>query len=183
MAKETKLTVEKSPVNVDGKLEQRLKLAELLEKKLTDFKNEMETKTYLVEGKSTIANLLHEFVTNKAKWSFTEAMGVIEIARQLETAKKDLESGKRKELMLDTVALEATYYFLSKETGVGLAEANEFFTKMVKPVSEALSRAKQDRDKRDQMERDLGTVQSAIDTGSVSEMEEQMLLEIEAETY
>ena len=32
------------------------------------------------------------------------------------------------------------------------------------------------------MEKDLATVQSAIDMGAVSEMEEQMLLEIEAET-
>jgi hypothetical protein len=181
MAKEVKMTIEKAPIDIDGKLEQRQKLAEMLEKKLIDFKNEIETKCYLIEGKTQTAKDILEFITVKAKWSFTEAMGVIEVIKQLESSIKELESGKRKELMLNAVGLEATYYFMSKETGVGLSEAKHFFNNLIKPVSEALNRAKIDRDKRDQMERDLASIQAAIDTGAISEVEEKFLLEIEAE--
>lgn len=180
MAK-TKLTIEKAPIDVDGKLEQRKKLADNLEKKLENFRSELETKTYLIEGQASTAEFLLKFVKNSAKWSFSESMGVIEIARQLEAAIKDLKSGKRKELMLTTVGLEAIYYFLSKETGVGLDTAAILFNQAIKPVSEALSRAKMDRDKKDQMEKDLGSVQSAIDQGAISEVEEALLAEIEEE--
>jgi hypothetical protein len=178
----TNVTIEKAPIDVDGKLEQRKQLAENLEAKLNNFKKELEGKTYLVEGKEETAKTLLDFVTSSAKWSFSESMGVIEVAKQLEAAVKDLSTGKRKELMLDIVALEALYYFVSKETGVGLESATTFFNQVIKPISSALSRAKMDRDKRDQMEKDLALILSAIDQGAISEMEEKLLAEIEAET-
>jgi hypothetical protein len=49
-------------------------------------------------------------------------------------------------------------------------------------VTDALSRAKQDKEKKDQLERDLGQVQNAIDQGAVSEYEDQLIAEIAAET-
>lgn len=181
MAKEAKLTIEKSPINVDGKLEQRQKLAKALEEKLNNFTAELETKQYLIEGKAETAKGILEFIKTKAEWKFSEAMGIIESVKQLTDIVKDIETGKRKEFMAPNLLLEAIYYFLSKETGTGLESANQYFT-LLKPVLDALSRAKMDKDKKNQMEKDLGTVQSAIDTGAVSEMEENMLLEIEAET-
>ena len=181
MGKTTKLTIEKGPVNVDGKLEQRQKLAATLEKNLTDFRAELEDKQYLVEGQLTTAEALHDFITRSAKWTFSESMGIIEASKQLETCVKDLKSGKRKELMLHNLTIEAVYYFVSKETGTGLTAAVGYFNTILKPILDALSRAKMDKDKKDQMEKDLATVQSAIDMGAISELEESMLLEIEAE--
>lgn len=182
MTKEATLTIERAPVNVDGKLEQRKKLAVDLEKRLTDFRASLETKTYLVEGQLVTAKALQNFITNDAKWNFSESMGIIETRKQLDVIVKDLETGKRKEVMLSTLALEAIYYFLSKETGVGLESALFYFNTILKPVTDALSRAKQDKEKKDQLEKDLGTVQNALDQGAVSEFEENMISEIAAET-
>jgi len=178
----TKLKIEKvSDAGVDGKLEQRKHLAEQLEKKLTKFKEELENKSYLVEGKIGTAKKLHEYITQEANWSFSESMGVIEAAKQLQKGIEDLEKGRSKELMLSNLVLEAVFYFLSKKTGTGLNSAVEFFNNLLKPVSEALNRAKLDKETRDQMERDLATVQNAIDMGAVSEMEEKLLEEIKNE--
>lgn len=181
MTKEATLTIEKAPVDIDGKLEQRQQLAADLEKRLNDFRAELETKTYLVEGQIVTAKALHKFITEDAKWNFSESMGIIETRRQLDTIIKDLETGKRKEIMLSTLALEAIYYFLSKETGVGLESAIYYFNTILKPVTDALSRAKQDKEKKDQLERDLGQVQNAIDQGAVSEYEDQLIAEIALE--
>jgi hypothetical protein len=182
MTKEATLTIEKAPVDIDGKLEQRKTLAANLEKKLNDFRAELETKSYLVEGQLVTAKALHKFITEDAKWNFSESMGIIETRKQLDEIIKDLETGKRKEIMLSTLALEAIYYFLSKETGVGLSSALYYFNTILKPVTDALSRAKQDKEKKDQLERDLGQVQNAIDQGAVSEYEDQLIAEIAAET-
>jgi hypothetical protein len=179
--KTAKLTIEKTPVDVDGKLEMRQKLAADLEKKLIDFRAELENKQYLVEGQLTTAEGLHDFITNFAKWSFSESMGIIEAAKQLEVCAKDLKTGKRKELMLPNLTIEAIYYFVSKETGTGLQSALTYFNTVLKPITDALSRAKQDKEKCNQMEKDLATVQSAIDTGAVSELEENMIAEIAEE--
>ena len=42
MTKEATLTIEKAPVDIDGKLEQRQQLAADLEKRLNDFRTELE---------------------------------------------------------------------------------------------------------------------------------------------
>ena len=174
----SKLTIEKMPVDVDGKLETRQKLAADLEKKLNSFRAELENKQYLIEGQLATAEGLYNFITLDAKWSFSESMGIIEAAKQLEVSLKDLKSGKKKELMLPNLTIEAIYYCLSKETGTGLSAALTYFNLVLKPTTDALSRAKQDKEKCNQMEKDLATVLSAIDTGSVSELEETMITEI-----
>ncbi len=178
----TKLKIEKASVtDVDGKLEQRKELAEKLEKKLVKFKDELESKSYLVEGKLKTAKKLKDYIDTEATWSFSESMGIIESSKQLQKAIEDLEKGRHNELMLSNLSLEAIFYFLSKKSGTGLNEAVDFFNHLVRPVSDALNRAKIDKDTRDQMERDLATVQNAIDMGAVSELEEQLLEEIKNE--
>lgn len=179
--KEATLTIEKAPVDVDGKLNQRVELAKSLEAKLDKFRSELETKFYLVEGQIKVTKALQLFIAKDAKWSFSESMGIIEASKQLEAALKDLESGKRSELMLSNLSLEALYYFLSKETGVGLSSALVYFNDILKPILDALSRAKMDKDKKDQLEKDLASVQSAIDQGAVSEFEEKLIAEIALE--
>lgn len=179
--KVTAMTVEKSAaIDVDGKLAQRQKLAADLKKKLADFEKELKTKNYLVEGKVETAQKLLSFVNTEAEWKFSEALGIVETASQLTKIKDNLEKGKSKEIMLSHLALEALYYFLSKGTGKGVESAQNYLT-LLKPITDALSRAKQDKDKKDQMVKDLGTLESAIDTGAVSDVEEQMITEIGAE--
>ena len=179
--KVTAMTVEKSAtIDVDGKLEQRKKLAADLTKKLADFEKELETKNYLVEGKIETAEKLLAFVTEEAEWKFSEALGIVETQSQLSKIKDNLAKGKSTEIMLSHLALEALYYFLSKGTGKGVETAKTYLA-LLKPITDALSRAKQDKDKKDQMVKDLGTLESAIDTGAVSDVEEGMIDEISQE--
>lgn len=179
--KVTAMSVEKSaPIDVDGKLAQRQKLAADLKQKLADFEKELETKNYLVEGRVEGAEKLLTFLTYGAEWKFSEALGIVETTSQLTKIKENLEKGKSKEIMLSHLALEALYYFLSKGTGKGLDSAQHYLT-LLKPITDALSRAKQDKDKKDQMVKDLGTIESAIDTGASSDVEEQMIAEISKE--
>jgi hypothetical protein len=178
--KEVTLTIEKAPVDIDGKLEGRKKLLVALKSKLENFEKELEGKTYLVEGKTEIAEKLSDFIINEAEWKFSECLGVIQVEKDLQTCIKDLSSGKRKELMLSVVAIEAVYYFLSKQMGKGLESARKYM-ELLKPVSDSLSRAKQDKDKKDQLVRDIGTVEHAIEMGAVPEHEEKLIAEIEAD--
>ena len=64
--KVTAMTVEKTktPIDVDGKLEQRQKLAEDLKKKLADFEKELETRQYLVEGQLEMISLTRKLNGN-----------------------------------------------------------------------------------------------------------------------
>jgi len=181
--KVTAMTVEKTktPIDVDGKLEQRQKLAEDLKKKLADFEKELETRQYLVEGQLEIATKLHDFINTEAEWKFSESLGIIETSKQIAAIRESLVKGKVKEVMLSHLALEAFYYFLSKLAGKGL-ESAQAHVQLLKPIADALGRAKQDKEKKDQMIKDLGTVESAIDTGSVSDIEEGLLSEIAEET-
>jgi hypothetical protein len=181
--KEATLTIEKAPktpIDVDGKLEKRKKLLDILKKKLEDLDTELENKLYLVEGKQEIAEKLKNFIINEAEWKFSESIGIIQTEEDLSKCIKDLSSGKRKELMLSNLAIEAIYYFLTKVTGKGI-ETSKTYLELLKPISDSLSRAKADKEKKDQLVKDIGSVEHAIDMGAVSEDEEKMLAEIEAD--
>jgi hypothetical protein len=52
--------------------------------------------------------------------------------------------------MLPSLAIEAVYYFLTKVEGTGIEAANDYIT-LLKPVSDALSRSKQERQHLDQI--------------------------------
>ena len=174
-----KLTIEKQPKTANG-LESREKLAKMLETKITQTRENLSKKKYIVDGGVAIGESLEQFMTNTASWKFTEAMGVIEAVKQLQLSIKAINDKKTKELYVDPLLLEAVYYFLTKVEGVGLHHAASYLA-MLRPVSEALGSYKEDKDKLDQMVRDHGTVQHAIDNGVGVEHEDEILKEIEDE--
>jgi hypothetical protein len=69
---------------------------------------------------------------------------------------------------------------LTKVEGAGLEEAKEYVN-ILKPISDALGRSKQDRTELDQLTRDRGTLESAIDSGIDLENEDDILKEIQEE--
>ena len=175
---ETKQEVSKEMLE---KFEARKNALEKLEKKLEEKIKEKEKKLYVIDGKLDTCNLLLNYVRKEAEWSFHESIGIIELERQLELSRKKLTSGKVKELMLDSVALEAIYYFLSKYKGKGIEDAKKFYEKHLKPVGEAMTRSNQDKEELNLLRKDVASLREAVNVGpgvNLSEDYEKVVEEI-----
>jgi hypothetical protein len=159
---------------------ERQKMVEFLDRKIKEKEADLQTKKYVIEGKAEVGETIATFLKEKAQWKFSESLGIIESVRQVEEAVKAVKTKKTSELMLQSLSLEAVYYFLTKVEGTGLDEAAAYI-KILKPISDALGRSKQDRQDIDQLVRDKGTLESAIDSGVDIENEDEILKEIQAE--
>jgi len=116
-------------------------LIEELKEKLEEKKTEIRTKVYAVSCTKEIFELYKDFVVNKAEWTSTEALGVIQINKEIQKIEKD--GIKDDVIYLGALPLEASHYFISKSRGTGLGSANEFIT-LYKAFDQALSDAKKD---------------------------------------
>jgi len=166
---------------IEEKNEQRQKMVDMLTEKIEQKEKEVATKLYLIEGGEPVATAVVDFLQNKAQWKFSEALGIMECIRQVNEAKTNIAKKKTKEFMIPSLALEAIYYFLTKVEGVGISEAENYVKNLLKPVSDGLSRAKNDREAIDQLMRDRGTLENAIEAGADVENEDKLLAEIEQE--
>lgn len=177
------LTIEKKTAQsrLEEKNEQRQKMIDKLSEKIDKMTKVLETKKYIVDGELTTGNALLNFLKNEATWKFTEAKGIVEAVKQIQAAIDGVTSKKVKHLLVDSTALEAIYYFLSKVEKTGLDAAAFYIDNMVLPVSNALGRAKEDRMELDQLQRDRGTLEAAVDSGADIENEDGILAEIEKE--
>jgi len=169
----------------DTKLKQLTTLKEKVEKKIEDKTAELEKKLYIIEGGAKTGKEIVAFLENDAQWKFTEAMGVIEAVKEVKKGIDSVSKKKAKELMFNPLVIEATYYFLTKVEGKGITEATHYFENLLKPVSDALSRSKSDRQQLEQMQRDLATLENAIDNGANVEdsMVKEITAELENDTY
>jgi hypothetical protein len=177
------LTIEKKTVQsrLEEKNAQRQKMVDKLTEKIDKTSKVLETKKYIVDGELTSGNAILNFLKTEATWKFTEAKGVVEAVKQIQTAIDGITSKKVKHLLVDSTALEAIYYFLSKVEKTGLEAAAFYIDNMVLPVSNALGRAKEDRMEFDQLQRDRASLEAAIDSGADLENEDSILAEIEKE--
>ena len=181
MAKEATIEVVSSKKQHETRKAQLTEISKQLAAKIEKTSKELETKLYIIQGGEETANHLLDFIKNEAQWKFSEALGIGECVRQYEAAVKNVKTGKIKEIMIPALALEATYYFLTKVEGKGLASANAYVNNILKPISDALGRSKADREALDQLVRDKGTIDSAIDSGANIENEDKLVKEIEKE--
>lgn len=181
MTKEATLEVVSSKEAAEKRKAQLTEMSKQLEEKIEKTSKELETKLYIIQGAETAGENLLGFIKNDAQWKFSEALGIGECVRQYESAIKNIKSGKTKELMIPALALEATYYFLTKVEGKGLATADTYVNNLLKPITDALGRSKADREALDQLIRDKGTIDSAIDSGAKIENEDKLVKEIESE--
>jgi hypothetical protein len=177
------LTIEKKTAQsrLEEKNAQRQKMVDKLTEKIDKMSKVLETKKYIVDGELTSGNAILNFLKTEATWKFTEAKGVVEAVKQIQTAIDGITSKKVKHLLVDSTALEAIYYFLSKVEKTGLEDAAFYIDNMVLPVSNALGRAKEDRMEFDQLQRDRASLEAAIDSGADLENEDSILAEIEKE--
>ena len=138
--------------------ENRIKTAEI---KLNEAREENSKKVYAVKFDS-LKHLesFFDFITNEAEWKEREALGVIEICKLIENIKK--EKIKDNTIFFNAIPLEASYYFLTKKSGKGLKEAQNFIS-IMKPLGVALEMAKQDASIITGLEKELAAAQQGID--------------------
>jgi len=179
--KELNATIVSKKEEIEVRNAMRADMIKQLTAKIEAKEKEIENKKYIVEGGSKTAEALVKFLTEDASWKFSEALGVIESTKQIQSANNEILKGKTKELMIPALALEAVYYFLTKVENKGLESANYYVNNLLKPVTDALGRSKNDRTEIDQLVRDRGTLESAIDSGVDIENEDQILKEIQEE--
>jgi hypothetical protein len=97
---------------------------------------------------------------NNAEWREKEALGVIEICKVIDKAKKD--GIKQETLYMSALPLEASHYFLSKTSGKGLGEAKKFIS-MLKPFSQSLESTKADAAEIQGLEKELAAAQQGLE--------------------
>jgi len=178
MSNQPKLEVVSS---TNEKQEIRKRSAEFLEKKLEARREEVSNKAYPVKGGLATAKALREFIKTEAQWKFTESLGIIEAERVLSEQVALLEKKEVAEMELGALTIEALYYFLTKEEGKGLAKAVRYVNNLLRPVNEALTSSKADREEINQMEKDLATLQEAVHQRVGFDGEDSIVAEIEKE--
>ena len=142
-----------------AKLDQ--KRIEHCEKTLAEAKDRISKKVYAVkfESKEDLDNFF-SFMENDAEWREKEALGVIEICKVINKAKKD--GIKQETLYMSALPLEASHYFLSKTSGKGLGEAKKFIS-MLKPFSQSLESTKADAAEIQGLEKELAAAQQGLE--------------------
>ena len=125
--------------------EQTEKIAEL--KALLEEKNtltgELKEKIYIVDGGKDTANGILFFLENYAQWQYTEAMGVVEVTKIIKAKVEELVEEKDN-FLLNSLELEAIFYYLRKSGGTGLVQAQEFIdivSPVINPIVESLNKA------------------------------------------
>ncbi len=131
------------------------------EENLMSAKRKLSTKVYAVQFEN--ADQIEQytnFMANEAQWREKEALGVIEICKVIDELKKD--GIKNNILYMQALPLEASHYFISKQSGKGLKEAKDFI-QLLKPFEQALESAKSDAREIQDLERELAAAQQGID--------------------
>lgn len=138
--------------------EGRIKAAE---ENLENARKRISTKVYAVQFESMYhINQFVDFMENDAAWKEKESLGVIEICKVLDNLKSD--GIKNNILYLQALPLEASHYFISKQSGKGLKEAKEFIS-LLKPFEQGLESAKADAQEIQELERELAAAQQGIE--------------------
>ena len=102
------------------------------------FGKELDGKVYLVPGGKTTSDAILDFLENKAGFSAHESLGIVRAHEDVTAAAKS----KKKELFVSGLCVEAVAYYVSKATGVGLKEAQEFKDHLFMPINEAMAKIK-----------------------------------------
>lgn len=173
------LEVVSKEVERDANMQNLKELHTKLVDKINSTTEELAKKVYIIEGKVSTAQNILRFLQKDAQWKFTESMGILEAVKEIEKTIAEIKKGKSKEIYFNPLVIEATYYFLTKVEGKGLDEAKYYHDELLKPVSDALSRSKADRSNLDQMQRDLATLENALEQGA--NLDDKLVKEIAQE--
>lgn len=137
-------------------------LVDSIQNQIHEKKEEIKSKVYAVTCSDSLFAEYETFMREKAEWNSTEALGVVEINKQIARIKKDgIKDGV---IYLGALPLEASHYFLSKSKGTGV-ESAEAFIKLYKAFDQALNDAKQDAASIKDLEKQLAAAMQGITLG------------------
>ena len=133
----------------------------LLEARIKEKKDDIKSKEYSISMTKDLLGRFEDYINNEIVWSNKEALGIIEIHKAIEEIKKTGISGGY--VYMESLHLQASHYFLSKKTGSGLKEAQEFI-ELLKVFETALERSSQDVKEIKDLEKELAGLQQGLVT-------------------
>ena len=133
-----------------------------LHKEISAKKEEIKTKLYAISCNQDLFSEYEKFMQEKAEWNSTEALGVVEVNKQIKKIRK--EGIKDNTIYMSALPLEASHYFLSKSKGVGLKSAEDFL-RLFKEFDQALSDAKEDAALVKDLEKQLAAAMQGVTLG------------------
>jgi thermostable 8-oxoguanine DNA glycosylase len=137
-------------------------LVQSLQKELGDRKKENRDKLYAISMSGDLLDRYEDFINNEAEWNSTEALGIVEVHKQI----KRIKSEKIKDgvIYMGALPIEATHYFLNKVKGKGFKEASEFL-QLYKSFDQSLKDVKGDNQILQDLEKKLAAAMQGISLG------------------
>ena len=132
------------------------------EKELGDKRKENREKLYAISMKESLLRRYENFMAEEAEWNSTEALGVVEVNKQIQKIKS--EKIKDNVIYMGALPIEATHYFLNKVKGKGLIEANSFI-ELYRSFDQALNDVKSDNQILQDLEKKLAATMQGISLG------------------
>lgn len=137
-------------------------LVDSLEKQIEDRKRENRDKLYAISMNSSLLTRYEDFIKNEVEWNSTEALGVIEINKQIQKIRS--EKIKDNVVYMGALPVEASHYFLNKVKGVGVQDATNFIN-LYRAFDAALKDIKVDNQAVQELEKQLSAAMQGISLG------------------
>lgn len=137
-------------------------LVNSLQKEVETKKKENREKLYAISMSESLLNKYEDFIRNQAEWNSTEALGVVEVYKQIQRVKS--EKIKDNVIYMGALPVEATHYFLNKVKGVGVEEASSFI-ELYRSFDQTLKDVKTDNQIVQDLEKNLAAAMQGISLG------------------
>lgn len=137
-------------------------LVSLAQKELDDKRKENREKLYAISMSESLLTRYQNFMAEEAEWNSTEALGVVEVNKQIQKIKS--EKIKDNVIYMGALPVEATHYFLNKVKGKGLIEASSFI-ELYRSFDQALNDVKSDNQILQDLEKKLAAAMQGISLG------------------
>ena len=137
-------------------------LIDSVQKELEEKRKENREKLYAISMNESLLKRYEEFVREKAEWNSTEALGVVEVYKQIQRIKS--EKIKDNVIYMGALPVEATHYFLNKVKGFGVEGANNFI-ELYRSFDQVLKDVKTDNQIVQDLEKKLAAAMQGISLG------------------
>ena len=137
-------------------------LVSLSQNELDNKRKENREKLYAISMSESLLRRYENFMKEEAEWNSTEALGVVEVNKQIQKIKS--EKIKDNVIYMGALPVEATHYFLNKVKGKGLIEATSFI-ELYRSFDQALNDVKSDNQILQDLEKKLAAAMQGISLG------------------
>lgn len=137
-------------------------LVSLAQNELDNKRKENREKLYAISMSESLLIRYQNFMAEEAEWNSTEALGVVEVNKQIQKIKS--EKIKDNVIYMGALPVEATHYFLNKVKGKGLIEATSFI-ELYRSFDQALNDVKSDNQILQDLEKKLAAAMQGISLG------------------